>query len=140
MKEQATVVHWHNGRTILQYNLNFSCRCCVSHLRCGSYFFNKIGSNLKSQLELEVKEPLVAGQKVEIGIKTGSLLCSAILVYFSPLLGLFVAYILMNFFFLNQLIIFLSTVFGASVGFFLAKKLYNFLLKNPSYYPTIFLN
>ncbi len=55
---------------------------------CGSYLLNKIGPETVHQLELPVEQPLVVGQKVEVGIPENSLLRSAMLVYLTPLLGI----------------------------------------------------
>lgn len=60
-----------------------------SRAACGSYLLNKLGPEAEHQLEIPVSEPLVTGQKVEVGIPEGSLLRSAMLVYLTPLLGLF---------------------------------------------------
>lgn len=89
VKEWATVVRWHNGRAVLRYGSNFGCGSCAARSTCGSYILNKIGPKTEYQLELEVSQPLVVGQKVEVGIPEGSLLRSAMLVYLTPLVGLF---------------------------------------------------
>jgi sigma-E factor negative regulatory protein RseC len=137
VKEWATVVRWHNGRVVLRYGSNSGCGSCAARSTCGSYILNKIGPKTEYQLELEISQPLVVGQKVEVGIPEGSLLRSAMLVYLTPLLGLFIAGGVMQFFFLNQLIIFFGAVFGASVGFFLAKKIAHYWEKETLYHPTI---
>ncbi|WGO84382.1 SoxR-reducing system protein RseC [Arsenophonus apicola] len=137
VKEWATVVRWHNGRVVLRYGSNSGCGSCAARSTCGSYILNKIGPKTEYQLELEISQPLVVGQKVEIGIPEGSLLRSAMLVYLTPLLGLFIAGGVVQFFFLNQLIIFFGAVVGASVGFFLAKKIAYYWEKETLYHPTI---
>lgn len=137
VKEWATVVRWHNGRAILRYGSNSGCGSCAARSTCGSYILNKIGPKTEYQLELEVSQPLVVGQKVEVGIPEGSLLRSAMLVYLTPLIGLFIGSGVMQFFFINQLIIFLGAVIGASAGFFLAKKIARYWEKETLYQPTI---
>ncbi len=50
---------------------------------------NKLGPQTTHTIVVPCDEPLVPGQKVELGIAEGSLLSSALLVYMSPLVGLF---------------------------------------------------
>lgn len=51
---------------------------------------NKLGPQTTHTIVVPSVEPLAPGQKVELGIAEGSLLGSAMLVYLSPLAGLFV--------------------------------------------------
>lgn len=138
VKEWATVVHWHNGRAVLRYASNSGCGSCAASSTCGFYILNTIEPKTEYQLELEVDQPLVVGQKVEVGIPEDSLLRSAMIVYLTPLIGLFIAGGVMTFFFLNQLIIFLGAFVGASVGFFIAKKIAHYWGGKKQYHPTIF--
>ncbi|MDR5615993.1 SoxR-reducing system protein RseC [Arsenophonus sp.] len=137
VKEWATVVYWHNGRAVLRYGSNSGCGSCAARSTCGSYILNKIGPKTEYQLELEASQPLIVGQKIEVGIPEASLLRSAMLVYLTPLLGLFIGSGVMQFLFLNQFIIFLGAVFGGSVGFFLAKKIAHYWEKETLYQPII---
>lgn len=50
---------------------------------------NKLGPQTTHTIVVPCDEPLTHGQKVELGIAEGSLLGSAMLVYMSPLAGLF---------------------------------------------------
>lgn len=50
---------------------------------------NKLGPQTTHTIVVPCDEPLDPGQKVELGIAEGSLLGSAMLVYMSPLAGLF---------------------------------------------------
>lgn len=122
VKEWATVVYWDNGRAVLRSGSNFGCGSCTARSTCGSYILNKIGPKTEYQLELEVSQPLIVGQKIEVGIPEASLLRSVMLVYLTPLLGLFIGSGIMQFLFLNQFIIFLGALIGGCVDFFLAKN------------------
>jgi sigma-E factor negative regulatory protein RseC len=51
---------------------------------------NKLGPQTSHTISVPCEQPLVAGQKVELGIAESSLLGSAVLVYMAPLVGLFV--------------------------------------------------
>ena len=90
IKEWATVVSWQDGVALVSCDVKASCSSCASRAGCGSRVLNKLGPQTSHTIAVSSDQPLVAGQKVELGIAEGSLLTSAILVYLSPLAGLFV--------------------------------------------------
>ncbi|MGV2469967.1 SoxR reducing system protein RseC, partial [Bacillus subtilis] len=67
--------------------------------------------------------PLVVGQKIEVGIPEGSLLRSAMLVYLTPLIGLFLFAALAQSADFEQLWVAVSGVFGGFAGFFIARTM-----------------
>ncbi|MGX8895236.1 SoxR reducing system RseC family protein, partial [Enterobacter cloacae] len=69
-----------------------------------------------------VEQPLVVGQKVEVGIPENSLLRSAMLVYLTPLLGLFIVAGIASLRLSSELAIFCSGLVGGVLGFLLAKN------------------
>jgi sigma-E factor negative regulatory protein RseC len=89
IKEWATVVSWKNGEALVECDVKASCSSCASRSGCGSRVLNKLGPQMTHTLSVPCDQPLVAGQKVELGIGEASLLTSALLVYMSPLVGLF---------------------------------------------------
>ncbi|HRM41185.1 MAG TPA: SoxR-reducing system protein RseC [Escherichia coli] len=89
IKEWATVVSWENGQALVSCDVKASCSSCASRAGCGSRVLNKLGPQTTHTIVVPCDEPLVPGQKVELGIAEGSLLSSALLVYMSPLVGLF---------------------------------------------------
>ena len=89
IKEWATVVSWENGQALVSCDVKASCSSCASRAGCGSRVLNKLGPQTTHTIVVPCDEPLVPGQKVELGIAEGSLLSSALLVYMSPLMGLF---------------------------------------------------
>ena len=91
IKEWATVVSWQNGQALVSCDVKASCSSCASRAGCGSRVLNKLGPQTTHTIVVPCDEPLVPGQKVELGIAEGSLLSSALLVYMSPLVGLFFA-------------------------------------------------
>ena len=93
IKEWATVVSWQNGIALVSCDVKASCNSCASRAGCGSRVLNKLGPQTSHTIAVPSEQPLVAGQKVELGIAEGSLLTSAMLVYLSPLVGLFVMYL-----------------------------------------------
>ena len=90
IKEWATVVSWQNGLATVSCDVKASCSSCASRAGCGSRVLNKLGPQTTHTIVVPSVEPLAPGQKVELGIAEGSLLGSAMLVYLSPLAGLFV--------------------------------------------------
>ncbi|AUP76408.1 SoxR reducing system protein RseC [Enterobacter sp. EA-1] len=90
IKEWATVVSWRNGEALVECDVKASCSSCASRAGCGSRVLNKLGPQTSHTIAVPSAEPLVAEQKVELGIAEASLLGSAVLVYMSPLVGLFV--------------------------------------------------
>ena len=88
IKEWATVVSWQNGQALVSCDVKASCSSCASRAGCGSRVLNKLGPQTTHTIVVPCDEPLVPGQKVELGIAEGSLLSSALLVYMSPLVGL----------------------------------------------------
>ncbi|MFP3014066.1 MAG: SoxR reducing system RseC family protein [Arsenophonus sp.] len=137
VKEYVTVVSCGDGKAILQYNLNKSCIGCSDSSTCESYILNKIGQETKYQLELEITQTLIAGQRVELEMHETSLLYSATLAYFTTLLGLFIGSIIMQFFFFNQFVVFLGAVVGGNISFLIAQKIASYLKKKSIYQPTI---
>lgn len=85
IKEWATVVSWQNGQALVSCDVKASCSSCASRAGCGSRVLNKLGPQTTHTIVVPCDEPLVPGQKVELGIAEGSLLSSALLVYMSPL-------------------------------------------------------
>ena len=83
IKEWATVVSWQNGIALVSCDVKASCNSCASRAGCGSRVLNKLGPQTSHTISVPSEQPLVAGQKVELGITEGSLLSSAMLVYLS---------------------------------------------------------
>lgn len=77
IKEWATVVSWQNGQALVSCDVKASCSSCASRAGCGSRVLNKLGPQTTHTIVVPCDEPLVPGQKVELGIAEGSLLSSA---------------------------------------------------------------
>ena len=78
IKEWATVVSWQNGQALVSCDVKASCSSCASRAGCGSRVLNKLGPQTTHTIVVPCDEPLVPGQKVELGIAEGSLLSSAL--------------------------------------------------------------
>lgn len=137
IKEWATVIRWHQGRALLRYGSSSGCGSCNARGACGSYALSKIGPNTEHQLEVEIEQPLVVGQKVEVGIPEGSLLRSAMLVYLTPLIGLFLVAILVQLAGFQQTWVAISGVLGGLLGFFLARKIASYWGDETAFQPVI---
>lgn len=121
IKEWATVVSWQNGEAILRCDVKASCSSCASRAGCGTRLLNKLGPQNHHMLSVAIEQPLVAGQKVELGIAEGSLIGSALLVYMSPLVGLFIVAALFQALFGSDLAAFCGAVLGGVGGFLVAR-------------------
>ncbi|EKT55783.1 SoxR-reducing system protein RseC [Providencia sneebia] len=137
IKEWATVIHWHQGRAILRYGSSSGCGSCSARAACGSYALSKIGPNTEHQLEVAIEQPLAIGQKVEVGIPEGSLIRSAMLVYLTPLFGLFLVAALAQVAGLEQFWVALSGILGGFFGFFLARKIASYWRDETAFQPVI---
>ncbi|VDZ77385.1 Sigma factor RpoE regulatory protein RseC [Salmonella bongori] len=82
-------------------------------------------------------EPLSPGQKVELGIAEKSLLGSALLVYMSPLAGLFLFAVLFQVLFGSDLAALSGAVLGGVGGFLLARGYSRKLAERDTWQPVI---
>lgn len=137
MKEWVTVVSWQNGDAIVSCDVKSSCSSCASRSGCGSRLLNKLGPQSSHSMVVPCEQPLVAGQKVELGIAEGSLLGSALLVYMSPLAGLFIVASLFQLLFNTDLASIMGALLGGVGGFLLAKGLSPALSRRESWQPVI---
>jgi len=135
IKEWATVVSWHNGEAVVSCDVKASCNSCASRAGCGSRVLNKLGPQMTHTIS--VPSALVVGQKVELGIAEGSLLSSALLVYMSPLVGLFVMAALFQTLFGYDLAAMSGAVLGGVGGFLLARAFSPRLAAREAWQPVI---
>lgn len=137
MKEWATVVSWQNGEAIVSCDVKSSCNSCASRSGCGSRILNKLGPQTHHSIVVPCEQLLVAGQKVELGIAEGSLLSSALLVYMSPLVGLFIVAGLFQLLFNTDIAAMTGALLGGVGGFLLAKGLSPALSRRENWQPVI---
>nr|WP_113865951.1 SoxR-reducing system protein RseC [Brenneria salicis]NMN90838.1 RseC/MucC-like positive regulator of sigma(E) [Brenneria salicis ATCC 15712 = DSM 30166]RBP63562.1 RseC/MucC-like positive regulator of sigma(E) [Brenneria salicis ATCC 15712 = DSM 30166]RLM30981.1 SoxR reducing system protein RseC [Brenneria salicis ATCC 15712 = DSM 30166] len=137
IKEWATVVSWQNGIAVVRCEQSSGCGSCKSRSTCGTGLLNQLGASADHLLTVSCGQPLEIGQRIELGIAEASLLRSAVVVYFLPLLGLLFGASLFQMFFASDL----SAMFGAFVGggmAFVSVKLWAKRLgKNNRYEPLI---
>ncbi|MDX6020381.1 SoxR-reducing system protein RseC [Scandinavium sp. V105_16] len=137
IKEWATVISWQNGLARVSCDVKASCSSCASRAGCGSRVLNKLGPQTEHTITVPSAEPLVAGQKVELGISEGSLLTSAMLVYMTPLFGLFVMAAVFQQLFASDLAAFAGGVLGGLGGFLVARGLSPKLASREAWQPVI---
>lgn len=137
IKEWATVVSWQNGNALVECDVKASCSSCASRAGCGSRVLNKLGPQTTHTIAVPYAEPLVAGQKVELGIAEASLLSSALLVYMSPLVGLFAMGAIFQTLFAQDIAALCGAVLGGVGGFLLARGLSPKLATRSEWQPVI---
>jgi sigma-E factor negative regulatory protein RseC len=137
IKEWATVISWGDGVAKVSCDVKSSCSSCSSRAGCGSRVLNKLGPQTEHTITVPSAEPLVVGQKVELGISEGSLLTSAVLVYMTPLLGLFVMAAVFQLLFSSDLAAFAGGVLGGVGGFLIARGLSPKLASREAWQPVI---
>ena len=98
---------------------------------------NKLGPQTTHTIVVPCDEPLTPGQKVELGIAEGSLLGSAMLVYMSPLAGLFLFAALFQVLFGSDLAALSGAVLGGVGGFLIARGYSRKLAKREAWQPVI---
>ena len=137
IKEWATVIAWDNGMAQVSCDVKTSCNSCSSRAGCGTRVLNKLGPQTSHTITVPCAEPLVVGQKVELGITESSLLGSAMLVYMSPLLGLFVVATLFQVLFGSDIAALCGAILGGVGGFLIAKGLSPRLAARETWQPII---
>ncbi|MBJ3816569.1 SoxR-reducing system protein RseC [Shimwellia pseudoproteus] len=137
MREWATVVSWQNGEALVRCDVKTSCSSCASRSGCGTRVLNKLGPETEHTIAVRWDQPLAAGQKVELGITESSLLGSAMLVYLSPLAGLFMIAGLFQACFGSDLAAFCGGVLGGVGGFLVAKGFSGRMAQKEGWQPVI---
>ncbi|KOC88258.1 SoxR-reducing system protein RseC [Winslowiella iniecta] len=137
MREWATVVSWQNGIATLHSEIKTSCNSCSARKGCGSHMLNKLGPKNAHVMQIASEKPLQAGQRIELGIKESSLLGSALLVYMTPLLGLFVLAGLFQSLFHSDLAAAAGALLGGIGGFIIAKGISSRFGDREAFQPVI---
>ena len=122
MREWATVVAWQDGIATLHTEAKTSCNSCQARKGCGSHMLNKLGPKNAHVMQIASSKPLQPGQRIELGIKESSLLGSALLVYMTPLSGLFLVAGLFQALFNSDLAAACGALLGGIGGFIVAKR------------------
>ncbi len=137
MREWATVTSWENGIATLHTEAKTSCNSCNARKGCGSHLLNKLGPEDAEVMQIASKQPLQAGQRIELGIRESSLLGSAVLVYMTPLLGLFIVAGLFQALFHSDLASASGALLGGIGGFILSKGISALIGDKEAFQPVI---
>ncbi|MEJ4045233.1 SoxR-reducing system protein RseC [Erwinia sp. SLM-02] len=137
MREWATVVSWQNGVATLHSEIKTSCSSCSARKGCGSHMLNKLGPKNAHVMKIASPDRLIPGQRIELGIAESSLLSSALLVYMSPLVGLFILAGLFQMLFHSDLAAACGALLGGIGGFIMARGISSVLGRSASYQPVI---
>jgi len=137
IKEWATVISWQQGIAQLRCEQSSGCSSCHSHSSCGTSILNKMGADSSHELHVESKNPLVPGQRVEVGITESSLIRSALLVYMLPLVGLIGCASISQSFFHTDIAAALGGLLGGAGGMLLARFLAHRIGDQREYQPVI---
>ncbi|QKJ88262.1 SoxR reducing system protein RseC [Paramixta manurensis] len=137
MREWATVVSWQDGIATLHSEIKTTCNSCSARKGCGSAMLNKLGPKNAHVMQIASAEPLEAGQRVELGIKESSLLGSALLVYMTPLVGLFAVAGLFQMLFHSDLAAAAGALLGGVGGFIIAKGVSGLFGDKDAFQPVI---
>lgn len=137
IKVWATVISWEKGEALLRCDVNASCQSCASRAGCGSRLLNNPGPQNHHFLSVASEQPLMEGQNVELGVAEGSLIGSALLVYMSPLVGLFLVAAVLQGLFSSDLAAFCGAILGGAGGFLIARGFSTKLSHRAQWQPVI---
>lgn len=137
MREWATVVAWHEGIATLHTEAKTTCNSCSARKGCGSAMLNKLGPKNAHVMQISTDRPLQPGQRIELGIRESSLLSSALLVYMTPLAGLFLVAGLFQMLFHSDLAAATGALLGGVAGFIVARGLSTLLGHREAFQPII---
>ncbi|MBT0728161.1 SoxR-reducing system protein RseC [Rosenbergiella australiborealis] len=137
MREWATVVSWHQGVATLHTEAKTTCNSCSARKGCGSQMLNKLGPKDAHVMQVKSEQVLQPGQRIELGIEESSLLSSALMVYITPLLGLFIGAGLFQYWFNTDLASAAGALMGGVSGFFVAKCLSKLVGDKHAFQPII---
>ncbi|QDY42734.1 SoxR-reducing system protein RseC [Candidatus Pantoea soli] len=137
MREWATVVAWKEGVATLHSEAKTSCNSCSARKSCGSHALNKLGPKNAHVMTIASAEPLQPGQRIELGIRESSLLGSALLVYMTPLFGLFLVAGLFQMLFHSDLAAACGALLGGVAGFIVAKGISGIYGERAAFQPVI---
>lgn len=137
IKEWATVISWHNGMAELRCEQRSGCSGCQSRKACGAGILSELGLATEQVLTVPCERPLLAGQRVELGISEASLLRSAVLVYLVPLIGLLGGALLLQMVFGHDLAAMSGALLGGALAFILVRGWAGRMGKKRHYRPVI---
>ncbi|VDY38890.1 SoxR reducing system protein RseC [Salmonella enterica subsp. arizonae] len=137
IKEWATVVSWQNGQAVVSCDVKASCSSCASRAGCGSRVLNKLGPQTSHTIVCAKRGAAGARAESRAGNRRKSLLGSALLVYMSPLAGLFFCAALFRYCLDLTLAALSGAVLGGMGGFLVARGYSRKLSERDAWQPVI---
>lgn len=122
IKEWATVVSWREGVAEVLCEPRGGCGGCRSGSACGVGALSRSKNTAGRMLQVASRQPLLPGQRVELGITERSLLYSAALIYLVPLLGLFVGAAVLQALFASEAAAIAGAFLGGCVAFLSVRR------------------
>ncbi|ATA20976.1 RseC/MucC-like positive regulator of sigma(E) [Gibbsiella quercinecans] len=138
MKEWATVISWQQGVAVLRCEPKAGgCGSCHARTGCGARALNELAPETQHQLQVHIAQPVVPGQRIEVGIAEGSLLRSAMLVYLAPLLGILLGAAMLQWLMGSDSAALLGALVGGGGAFLVVRRLAGRLSAQASYQPVV---
>lgn len=123
IEESAQITRLAEAGVWIEVNRKSACAACSAQAGCGQ---KKLVDWLPSkQVEVFVENPLnlilAPGQVVTVGLEEGALLRASLLVYFTPLLGLIAAALILNLLDFSETFQIIGSILGLTIGFVLTR-------------------
>ncbi len=135
IKEWVTVISWREGKALLLRSQKIRCSGCGMSASCSPSALLVTEADRKFQVS--INQPLKPGQRLELGISENRLLCSAILVYLAPILGVTLGGGLSQYFLGTDTSAAIGALMGGGAVFSLINKLSHTFIKQAKYRPII---
>lgn len=121
MRQWVTVVDWQQGVATVNCAKNSGCEGCQHKNGCGNGLLNRLAGPKTYSLQIKSEQPLLPGQRVEIGLSEANLLRSALVVYTLPLLAGILGALFFQLWSTKDLVIFGGALLGGLLGFVCAR-------------------
>lgn len=121
IKEQATVISLSGDLAQVQMQRQSACGGCEMSSGCGTGAIGRLLGKRSKPVEVKVDQDLRPGDQVEIGLPDKAFLRAGLLIYGTPLLGLFIGLVLAELIASNSdLIAFVFALTGLVLGLSIA--------------------
>lgn len=119
IEESAQITRLDQDGVWIEVNRKSACAACSAQAGCGQ---KKLVDWLPTKrVEVLVENPLnlilAPGQVVTVGLEEGALLRASMLIYLTPLLGLIISTLILNFLNFSETFQILGAILGLTVGF-----------------------
>jgi sigma-E factor negative regulatory protein RseC len=124
IKEKATVIRLFGDLAEVQMQRQSTCSHCEMSRGCGTGAIGRLLGKRSKPVEIKVDQDLKPGDQVEIGLPDKAFLRAGLLIYGTPLLGLFIGLVLAELMASNaDFISFIFALSGLVLGLFIAARI-----------------